>query len=182
MQTNIIEIPRILNKESIDDAINDYRQLLKEIPLEIQSNDILAFLMELKRGKLEKGPYIGISIFEAANRIMTDLTILYGVKDLLNNKILPIEFLEFEVEYGNENKNEHDIISYSKNQELIGEAFNVSKSFFYSKKSTALRKLKGSSRNNAIKLLLFNDDAVNKKGLLFKDEVNKEYHYAVEIK
>ena len=108
MQTNIIEIPRILNKENIDDAINDYRQLLKEIPLEIQSNDILAFLMELKRGKLEKGPYIGISIFEAANRIMTDLTILYGVKDLLNNKILPIEFLEFEVEYGNENKNEHD--------------------------------------------------------------------------
>jgi len=179
IKNNLNKIPRKLNQENIDKAIQDYNELVKEIPLEIKSDNSLLLLKQLKREKLGKGPYPEVSIFEAANRIMSDLLILHGVRDLLNGKVVELKFSEYEVELGNENKKDHDIMAINDGIELIGEAFNVSKSFFYAKKSSALKKLNNSPRKKAIRLLLFNEDAKPKGYDLLKGKT--EYHYAVEI-
>src|SRR5258706_10782773 len=146
MKRKMHGIERNLTPENIEATITEYNELLQGIPLEIKSENILLFLKDLKRGKLDKGPYPGISIFEAANRIMTDLTILYGVRALLRGAIPEFNFNAYEVEYGNENKNDHDIMAENSYSQLKGEAFNVAKSFFYSKKYTALNKLNRSSK------------------------------------
>jgi hypothetical protein len=54
-----------------------------------------------------RSPYPTVTRFEAANRIMSDLVILYGVKWLLDNSVFPFE--NYIVEYGNEDKNGFDI-------------------------------------------------------------------------
>jgi len=133
-------IPRKLNKPNIDKAISDYLEFLSELPLIIQSNDILEFLTKLKRQKLDCGPYPKVTLFEAGNRIMTDLVILFGIKELLDNKVPELNFTEYTVEFGNENNNENDIWASNKDEILIGEAFNVAQSFFQSKKFKSLKK------------------------------------------
>ena len=179
MKNNLDMIPRVLNSKNIDKAIHDYNELLKGIPLELKSNDVLHFLQELKRGKLKNGPFPGISIFEAANRIMTDLTILYGVRDLLKGVVEEIKFDSYTVEFENENRNDHDIMADNSEQKLIGEAFNVAKSFFYTKKSSVLKKLKRSVKRDTILLLLFNEDALPEK--YNTEKLENEFHLAVKI-
>lgn len=155
-----MNLPRVLNKNNIDHAIGSYRELISSIPFSIESDNIIGFLSKLKRGKLSYGPYPNVTLFEAANRIMTDLTILYGVKDLLNNKIPQICFDNYQVEYGNENYNDHDIMATNGKVTLIGEAFNVAPSFFQGKKSSSLKKLRKNANENTLILLVYNNDAV----------------------
>ena len=63
-----------------------------------------------------------MTLFEAANRVMTDLVILHGVKSLLEYEIFP--FHTYTVEFGNEDRNDFDLSASNKTGEkLIGEAF-----------------------------------------------------------
>jgi hypothetical protein len=170
---------RAFNKSNIDEAITDYRDSLSNVPLSIYADDILSFLTKIKREEMKSGPYPNVSLFEAANRIMTDLTILYGIRDLLNGKVLELDFLEYNVEFGNENKNKHDITANKDGKELIGEAFNVSKTFFHTKKSSSLKKLNASMDKSKILLLLYNDDAhLSQSEYKINDN---EFHYRVKI-
>jgi hypothetical protein len=88
-------------------------------------------------------------LFEAANRIMSDLAILHGVKCL-------------RVEFGHENNNGFDITADNGSEALAGEAFNVAASFFPVKRNAALKKLrsKPGPRAPAYRLLTFNREAV----------------------
>lgn len=156
----IEDIPRKLNKENINDAIETYKLLLNEIPLKIEGSSIIELLMKLKRDKINSGPWKSVSIFEAANRIMTDLIILYGVKQIIDGKFPHLAlFTEFDVELGNENKNLHDIISFSNGKTLIGEAFNVAPSFFNVKKGKSIKKLLGSNSPKDYLIILCNSDS-----------------------
>jgi len=179
MNKNLNFIPRKLNLVNIDKAISDYKDSINSIPFSINSNDILSFLTSIKREKLKVGPYPEVSLFEAANRIMTDLTILFGVKYLLNGAILELDFAEYTVEFGNENKNDHDLMACNGRKRLIGEAFNVSESYFYTKKSFALKKLNKSVETNQIKLLLFNSEA--KANHLNPKISENEFHFPVKF-
>ena len=125
-------------------------------------------------------PYPNVTLFEAANRIFTDLTILFGVQRLLKNEVAGICFDEYLVSFGNENNNPHDIIAIKGERKLIGEAFNVAQSFFQGKKSTALKKLRAAKVSNEIILIMFNADAV-RNGYAAKI-IENEYHVPVEIK
>ena len=156
----IADIPRKLNKHNIQNAIADYKVLLADIPLIIQESNLLNLLHRLKRGEIGTGPWKNVSIFEAANRIMTDLVILLGVKRIIDGEFPNLNmFTEFEVEFGNENKNEHDIISYAGDKVLIGEAFNVAPSFFNVKKSKTVKKLIGSNLTPDYIVVLCNADS-----------------------
>lgn len=179
MKNNLPEIERELTKNNIDSEINKYNALLKNIPLIFESNNVLTFLMDLKRKKMGTGPYPEISMFEAANRIMTDLTILYGIRELLNDKVPGIKYDLYTVEFGNENINPHDIMAQNSNNILIGEAFNVSESFFHSKKSSSLKKLKETKEKHTQILLLFNEDSLPKNYNTLKGD--NEYHLPVKI-
>jgi hypothetical protein len=97
-------------------------------------------------------------LFEAANRIMTDLVILYGVRWLLKHAFF--RFDTYIVAYGNDNRQGFDIRATSDGLELIGEAFNVAPSFFQGKKSSMLKKLRRAIPRADFKLIMFNHDAV----------------------
>lgn len=171
-------IPRELTLGNIDHAISQYLEEIKKVPLHIPANNTLEFLTYLKREHLQSGPY-PLTLFEAANRIMTDLTILFGVKRLLNNEISGINFQRYSVAFGNENHIPHDIIAESNSTKLIGEAFNVAQSFFQGKKASSLRKLRNARKNGEIILLLYNADAIESSYIAKK--VENEYHVPVHL-
>jgi hypothetical protein len=148
---------RKLTSLNIDAITNDFRAALSCIGASIDGKTGLPLLKALKRDKLGHGPYPNVTLFEAANRIMSDLVILTGVKALLQSDLFP--FTEYTVEFGNEDKNGFDIRATSGDATLIGEAFNVAGSFFQGKKSSALRKI--AAVDATYKVLIFNDDAVS---------------------
>lgn len=173
------DIPRQLTASNIDQAIASYLNLLQTTPTNIEAKNVLGFLTKIKREKVQSGPYPNVTLFEAANRIMTDLTILYGVKSLFQNTIEEINFDSYTVEFGNENFNDHDILAENKKSKLIGEAFNVAESFFQTKKSSALKKLRQAKLDNEIILIIYNSDAIKKDYLPKKAE--NEFHLPVTL-
>jgi hypothetical protein len=117
-------------------------------------------MLSLKRGKILKGPYPHVSIFEASNRIFSDMVILFGIRELLLNPQLGsilLPFNQYEVKLGAENG--FDIEAENGREKLIGEAFNVAQSFFPDKKRKMKRKLTKED-NYDYKILIFNADAV----------------------
>ena len=148
---------RNLRSDNIDKLISDFAQEALDIGRTISGLVGIPLLKALKRDKIGHGPYPDVTLFEAANRIMTDLVILHGVRGLLCSDKLP--FNEYVVEFGHENKNSHDIWASSGDCTLAGEAFNVAPSFFHIKKSSAARKLRASAAT--YKILMFNSDAAS---------------------
>ena len=153
--------------------------MLKEIPLTIKADNILDLMNSIKRRNINSGPYPNVALFEAANRIMTDLVILNGVKMLLDGKIKEIDFDDYYVEYGNENQNAHDITAQNNGKNLRCEAFNVSAAFFHTKKAKTLKKLRNNAMQEDIILVMFNKDAVSTE--YQPKKIDKEYYLLVEI-
>ena len=111
---------------------------------------------------------------------MSDLVILYGIKYLLNNNDFPFE--AYTVEYGNENKNEHDIMAEKDGVKLSGEAFNVATSFFQGKKTSMLNKLRKNNPSPDYVVILVNSDAVDKDYALNTKKLRKnEYVVFIDI-
>jgi|TARA_R100000049_G_C1951524_1_gene99723 hypothetical protein len=168
---------RNLTKENIDKILEDYAATVEEIGHSVQGQKGHALLASIKRDKIDVGPYPHVTLFEAANRIMTDLVILHGVKWLLGNEIFPFD--SYTVEFGNENKNDFDL--YASNNEgnkLIGEAFNVAQSFFQGKKSAMLKKLRKDDALADYKVVMVNHDAVSPS---YSPKGNDIYYVIVNV-
>jgi hypothetical protein len=150
---------RTLNKENIDCILREYAASVEKVGESIQGVKGRALLELLKRQKVNIGPYPNVTLFEAANRIMTDFVIYNGVKWLLENKVFPFE--SYTVELGNENKNDFDITAEREGVTLIGEAFNVARSLFQGKKSSMLKKLRKEGVKANYRLIMVNHDAVS---------------------
>lgn len=153
-----LEMERTLTDDNIDDEIARYYSSIESIGLATSNLQGMALFKALKREQVGEGPYPHVTLFEAANRIMTDLVILYGVKWLLENKTFPFD--TYVVEYGNEDRNDHDIMAENKNGKLIGEAFNVAKSFFQGKKGSMLKKIRKAENTAEYKIIIANSDSV----------------------
>ncbi|MHB9020185.1 MAG: hypothetical protein ACYC3G_04965 [Minisyncoccota bacterium] len=119
----------------------------------------IQLLHDVKRVPMLEGPYPGVTLFEGANRILTDLVILYGVKYLIDNNIY--NYSSYDVELGVESYNQFDITAINDTEKLAGEAFNVAPSFYQAKKSSALKKLRVRGNGHTHKLLIINKDAVS---------------------
>jgi len=156
---NMQQIERTLTASNIDKITETFCSTLVSVGKSIRGKTGIPLFMTLKREKLVQEPYSGVSLFEAANRIMSDLVILKGIAALLKSKQFP--FSAYTVEFGNENNRGFDIIASRGSTTLIGEAFNVAPSFFQTKKSSALKKLKRCQDNVTYRILMFNDDAVS---------------------
>lgn len=179
LNKTITDIPRTLNRNNINQAILDYMLLLKNVPLIIESNNVLEMMTNLKRKHLNSGPYPNVSLFESANRIMTDLTILFGIRDLFNGAIKEIDFNEYKVEFGHDNFNDNDISANNGKVKLIGEVFNVAKTFFQPKKTITLKKMRKQVKDNDILLLIYNSDAVS-ESYSPRLKIN-EFHHKVNL-
>lgn len=149
---------RNLNQQNIDAAITEYEELIESIDGNLSGLRGVKLFQCIKRQPLNSGPYPHVTLFEAANRIMTDLVILKGVKWMLESNLFP--FNEYSVEYGNEDNNDHDILALNNGMTLNGEAFNVAPSFFAGKKSSAIKKLRASKNKTDYIVILMNADAV----------------------
>jgi hypothetical protein len=152
------EMERTISKRNVRQLLNRYLALVDGMGNPSGKFTGLRLLEVLKRKPVQVGPYPKVTLFEAANRIMSDLVILYGVKWLLDNGKFPFD--SYLVEYGNEDKNGFDIHASSKQKTLLGEAFNVAPLFFQRKKASMLKKLRGENIDADYKLIMFNRDAV----------------------
>lgn len=149
---------RTLTPKNVDRIIQKFVSSIKDLGGSIKRKTGLSLLEALKRDQLKTGPYPGVTLFEAANRIMTDLVILHGVAWLLKEKIFP--FNSYTVEFGNEDKNGFDIKARIGGKTLVGEAFNVAPSFFQIKKSSMLKKLRHNGEKADYRIIMVNHDAV----------------------
>lgn len=149
---------RNLTHANIDGLLEVYTAKAEAVGDSIAGLKGVALLNSLKRGSIGVGPYPKVALFEAANRIMTDLVILYGVKWLLRNTGLP--FLLYTVELGHENHGQHDIVAEADGKVLVAEAFNVAQSFFPIKRASAIRKLRSSAARSDYRVIVCNHDCV----------------------
>jgi len=168
---------RTLNRQNIDSVIQDYVYSIEGIGDMISGLKGVSLFHCLKRQQVGTGPYPHVTLFEAANRIMTDLVILKGVKWLLDTHTFPFD--EYVVEYGNEDSNDHDITASKGDQKLYGEAFNVAPSFFQGKKAPMLKKLRSSKSVANYKVIVANSDAIDES---YSPKVQKgEYYVFVNV-
>jgi len=151
---------RRISKANASGLITKYLELVEEVGNPVANLKGQRLLEALKREAVEAGPYPNVTLFEAANRIMSDLVILYGVKWLLDKNAFP--FATYTVEFGNEDTNRFDIHAAEDGKKLIGEAFNVAPSFFQIKKTTMLKKLRQPDVCADYKIIMFNQDAAKK--------------------
>jgi len=153
-------LDRTVSKANAGQLITAYLELVEKVGNPVANFKGLRLLQALKREAVERGPYPTVTLFEAANRIMSDLVILCGVKWLLDNNVFP--FGTYTVEYGNEHRNPFDIEATGDGKKLIGEAFNVAPSFFQTKKTSMLKKLRQPEVSADYKIIMFNHDAVER--------------------
>lgn len=119
-----------LDIKSVDSFYGIYIKLVEEIIYPTHSGNIVNDFLEIKRKKVNAGPYPNVSFFECANRICSDLTLLYGCKSLLKSSS-DIALLKccFGTVQG------PDIVAFCKEEKIIFEAevFCTSEKFFRAK-------------------------------------------------
>ncbi|MFC1943743.1 hypothetical protein ACFLWO_04130 [Chloroflexota bacterium] len=149
-----------LDKICIDKEIRDYFTKLSglNIPIqrEMQTQNTYRLLKFIKRYPVEAGPYPDVSLFENGNRIFSDLVILFGVRRLLYELHGQFPFSEYRVALGTQQG--VDIAAARRGITLAGEAFSVARTFFPTKRRSALKSLSKTTAN--YKILMFNSDAV----------------------
>jgi hypothetical protein len=151
-------LERAISKANAGQLITKYLELVEEVGNPVANFKGLRLIQALKREAVKAGPYPKVTLFEAANRIMSDLVVLYGVKWLLDNSVFP--FGTYTVEYGIDNKDGFDIQATGDGKRLVGEAFNVAPSFFQTKKTSTLKKIRQRDVSADYKIIMFNHDAV----------------------
>lgn len=158
MNSSRARIERVLSAENIDGLCSRYLAGVESVGKSIEGLRGVRLLSALKREVVGAGPYPNVTLFEAANRIMTDLVMLNGVRWLLKHEVFP--FRSYTVEYGHGNEGEHDIVAGGGGKTLIGEVFNVAPSLFSMKRSKTLKKLRASNTKADYRVILVNHDAV----------------------
>ena len=167
-----------LNANNIDREIQEYYASIEDLGGLSSYLKGIDFFQHLKREHIGDGPYPDCTVFEAANRIMTDLVILKGVRWLINCKEIP--FSLFHVEYGNADRNDHDVTAEKDGKRFCGEAFNVAESFFMIKKTSSLKKLRKKSADAKYKFIIVNIEAVKET---YRPKANDgEYYLFVDIR
>lgn len=152
------ELPSQITAKNVDWLLSHYVTLIEAVGHPVAGLRGVRLLSALKREVVGAGPYPGVTLFEAANRIMTDLVMLHGVRWLLQHEVFP--FRAYTVEYGHGNEGEHDVVASEGGKTMIGEVFNVSRSLFPLKKAKALKKLRASRVQADYRVILVNHDAV----------------------
>lgn len=152
------DLPSQITAKNVDRVLSEYVALIEDVGNPGTGLRGARLLSALKRDAVGAGPYPDVTLFEAANRIMTDLVMLNGVRRLLKQRVFPSR--AYTVEYGHGNEGEHDIVASEGGKRLIGEVFNVAPSLFPLKKASALRKLRASKIKADYRVILVNHDAV----------------------
>lgn len=131
-------------------------------PMPKEEGGYYDMIMYLKRkvnsDAIKIGPYQNISVFEAANRIASDLVIINGMLQLIEEK--GYYNATFDLCLGTmHTKDKGDFTIYLDNGDnLNGEAFNVAPSFLKAKLRTSLNKWEKFTKEK-LDVILINDEA-----------------------
>ncbi len=150
---------KIVNKGNINGVIKDYLNQVNSIRFPVPPENKVEFIRSLKRDPLGSGPYEDVSFFESGNRILSDLVLLYGTRNLLFEKNVAgvkLPFKEYSIRMGIEDG--YDIEARARNRVLIGEAFNASRSYFQTKKGEVVDKLR--REKASFRIVVFNVGAI----------------------
>jgi hypothetical protein len=144
-----------LNLPSIIQLKKEYLQHLAENPFPpLTGGDYRSVLHHLKRKSHKIGPYKDITIFEAANRIASDLTLMEGVIHLFKKS----PSARVKLRLGTmQAKDKGDFTFFDNGKEFQGEAFDVAPSFFTSKLYKTLHKWED---REDIKYIVFNKNVL----------------------
>lgn len=105
------------------------------------------------------GPYPNITIFEAANRIASDLVIINGIIQLVEINPL-LKNASFTVRLGIlHEKDKGDFTIHLENEDFEGEAFNVTPSFLTVKLRNTISKWNKNENKGKLKYILVNEEA-----------------------
>lgn len=105
------------------------------------------------------GPYQNITIFEAANRIASDLVIINGIIQLVQDNPL-LENACFTLRLGIlHEKGKGDFTIHFEDEDFEGEAFNVAPSFLNVKLRNTISKWNKDENVGKLKYILVNDGA-----------------------
>ena len=127
-----------LNKTDFIEAKKLYRQSIIDNDYEIKATkDIFQLIQNIKRSPEKIGPYQHMSVFEALNRIGSDLVLLSGAENLFKCEVQPQKIL---LRMGNTQGFDFEVI-YEGNKIVYGEAFNAASSFCKNKMRQAIHKL-----------------------------------------
>ena len=72
-----------LNHANIQQEIQNYLKKIEDIEFPERRGTNIEYMLSLKRGLIRGGPYPHVSIFEASNRIFSDIVILFGIRHIL---------------------------------------------------------------------------------------------------
>lgn len=177
-------IQKDLTEKDIQELKRCYIALLKKRPFPaFRNNDYGLVLRQLKRTQHEIGCYQGLTLFETANRIATDLTMFDGVLGLFKEKVLSAHD-RVTLRLGNSHIAGHGDFTVYRNGKVVGEgeSFDVAPSFLKGKLRSTLRKW---NSNNKLKYVVFNQGCVdnsNEEWLAKKqDEYKKVAFYRVKV-
>ncbi|HJO80826.1 MAG TPA: hypothetical protein QF520_00270 [SAR202 cluster bacterium] len=149
----------VLTAQSIDREIAKYSDAVQDIVLPTPTDDVVETLTILKRRPLGSGPYPNVSVYEAGNKILSDLVVFEGVKKLLKglaDHSIELPFAEYTIRL--RTSPGFSVTASCGEIRLIGAACNVAKSFFGTRRRTQEQRLSRDQEAN-YRVLLFNADA-----------------------
>ncbi len=124
----------------------------------LKTNDILEMIQNIKRSPEKIGPYQNISIFEALNRIGSDLVLVSGAELLFNGALKDIKVKTIKLNMGNTHGFDF-IIETNDSKTIYGEAFNAAESFCKEKMRQAINKLIDNKENKSgVGVVFVNED------------------------
>jgi len=155
-----------LKRASIQRLERKYLTYFKKNPFpNLRHKSIPEILNKLKRLKYNIGPYENITVFEASNRIATDLTLFKGIEKLFAMNEIPKDSKVL-IQLGNmQMKGKGDFSVKGKILDLEGEVFDTAPSFFNNKLYKVLAKWKD---NPNLRFIIFNES-------VFMEERCKRY-------
>ncbi len=160
-----------LFQDEFEIAKNEYLKSLKNNKYTIEkAENIYELIQNIKRSPRNIGPYRNISVFEALNRIGTDLVLLAGVEKLFNNEISTITPKNIKLNMGTTHGFDF-IVDTKDNQKINGEAFNAAESFCKYKLRQAIHKFAGhKNQNNFKSAIVFINEEVRSFLLEYKNK------------
>lgn len=149
-----------INRQNLVEFKRAYWNSLDEnpFPLPPEKGKAIEMIRYFKRKEVGTvnniGPYKGITVLEAANRIASDLVIINGILQVVDSN-KELEQLPITLRLGNRHEKGRGDFSIGKHE---GEAFNVAPSFYNVKLSATRRKWHG---NDLLKYILVNAEVVS---------------------
>ena len=160
-QTNKQSARVVVDRGNIESYIAEYLRVLSSLPDRIEAERPYELLLRLKRAPVGCGPYPRVSIFETANRVFSDLTILFGVRTLFSigtTEGMTFPFNSYSIALGTTSG--CDLRADDGSNHLRGEAFNVAATFYQTKRAQALKRLRSDLSSSTHRVVVFNRDAL----------------------